>query len=306
MPLLPRKGALAIAAVIDIALNARSRPVAAKSLATRHRLPPRHLEPVLQALVRHGILKGTRGPRGGYELAREQRRITADDILRAAGTADDINVLDAVLAAAASERLGGDPLWLLVISGPGNAKTETVQALMGAGAIAMSARSLPSRTSASSTGSRCRGGRRWRVASDLAATGRPRALIAMSMTAAMAKAPLRGRSCISFPQFEKRVPKSVGPSFPSRARRTKTPNSACCFIKTCDFADGGLQGCYQHQLCDARPALDRERVLAKIRKDYMNFAAVIGIKRARGIEHRDAVVQRQAGTRPDLSFNSCG
>jgi DNA-binding IscR family transcriptional regulator len=46
---------------------------------------------VLQALVRHGILKGTRGPRGGYELAREQRRITADDILRAAGTADDMN-----------------------------------------------------------------------------------------------------------------------------------------------------------------------------------------------------------------------
>jgi Rrf2 family protein len=91
MPLLPRKGALAIAAVIDIALNARSRPVAAKSLATRHRLPPRHLEPVLQALVRHGILKGTRGPRGGYELAPDQRRITADDILRAAGTADDIN-----------------------------------------------------------------------------------------------------------------------------------------------------------------------------------------------------------------------
>ena len=50
----------------------------------------------------------------------------------------DINVLDAVLAAAASERLGGDPLWLLVISGPGNAKTETVQALMGAGAIVTS------------------------------------------------------------------------------------------------------------------------------------------------------------------------
>src|SRR5204863_8669826 len=89
MPLLPRKGALAIAAVIDIAVNARGRPVAAKALASRHRLPPRHLEPVLQALVRHGILKGTRGPRGGYELAREQRRITADDIVRAAGTAEE-------------------------------------------------------------------------------------------------------------------------------------------------------------------------------------------------------------------------
>src|SRR5882757_3933799 len=91
MPLLPRKGILAIAAVIDIALNASGRPVAAKALAIRQRLPPRHLEPVLQALVRHGILKGIRGPRGGYELARERRRITADDILRAAGTADELN-----------------------------------------------------------------------------------------------------------------------------------------------------------------------------------------------------------------------
>jgi Rrf2 family protein len=91
MPLLPRKGILAIAAVIDIALNGHSRPVAAKALATRHSLPPRHLEPVLQALVRHGILKGVRGPRGGYELARERRRISADDILRAAGTADEVD-----------------------------------------------------------------------------------------------------------------------------------------------------------------------------------------------------------------------
>ena len=33
--------------------------------------------------------KGIRGPRGGYELARERRRITADDILRAAGTIEE-------------------------------------------------------------------------------------------------------------------------------------------------------------------------------------------------------------------------
>src|SRR5438067_9618771 len=89
MPLLPRRGVLAVAAVIDIAHHAGARPVAAKALATRHRLPPRHLEPVLQALVREGILKGVRGPRGGYALAREQRRVTADDILRAAGTIED-------------------------------------------------------------------------------------------------------------------------------------------------------------------------------------------------------------------------
>jgi Rrf2 family protein len=89
MPFLPRKGALAIAAVIDIAVNARGQPLTAKALTTRHRLPPRHLEPVLQALVHHGILKGTRGSRGGYELARAQQHITADDILRAASSAED-------------------------------------------------------------------------------------------------------------------------------------------------------------------------------------------------------------------------
>jgi DNA-binding IscR family transcriptional regulator len=44
---------------------------------------------VLQALVRCGILKGIRGPRGGYELARDRRRVTANDILRAAGTVED-------------------------------------------------------------------------------------------------------------------------------------------------------------------------------------------------------------------------
>ena len=92
MALLSRKGLLAIAAVIDVALHGRGRPVSAKTLAARHSLPARHLEPVLQALVRVGILKGIRGPRGGYELARERRRITADDILRAAGTIEESGI----------------------------------------------------------------------------------------------------------------------------------------------------------------------------------------------------------------------
>jgi Rrf2 family protein len=89
MPLVSRKGILAIAAVIDIALNARSRPVSAKALAARHKLPPRHLEPVLQALVHDGILRGIRGPHGGYELARDHRDISAEDILRAASAAEE-------------------------------------------------------------------------------------------------------------------------------------------------------------------------------------------------------------------------
>ena len=89
MSLLPRKGLLAIAAVIDVALNARERPVSARKLAARHNLPPRHLEPVLQALVHEGIFHGVRGPRGGYELARERQRITVADILRVAASEDE-------------------------------------------------------------------------------------------------------------------------------------------------------------------------------------------------------------------------
>ncbi len=89
MPLLSRKAILAIAAVIDIAIHARKRPVSAKALAARHKLPPRHLEPVLQALVREGILRGLRGPHGGYELAREHNRISVEDILRAAASTED-------------------------------------------------------------------------------------------------------------------------------------------------------------------------------------------------------------------------
>jgi Rrf2 family iron-sulfur cluster assembly transcriptional regulator len=90
MSLLPRKGLLAIAAVVDVALHTEGRPVSAKALATRHGLPPRHLESVLQSLVRDGILKGIRGPRGGYQLARDRQGVTANDILRAAGSVDGL------------------------------------------------------------------------------------------------------------------------------------------------------------------------------------------------------------------------
>jgi Rrf2 family transcriptional regulator, iron-sulfur cluster assembly transcription factor len=84
MTLLSRRSVLAIAAVVDVALHSRSAPVAAKALAARHKLPPRHLETLLQGLVHAKILKGMRGPRGGYELARDRRRITVGEIVRIA------------------------------------------------------------------------------------------------------------------------------------------------------------------------------------------------------------------------------
>ena len=50
------------------------------------------------------------------------------------GATYDLSIFDATASAGAAEKLGGDPLWLIVISGSGNAKTETVQSLSGAGA----------------------------------------------------------------------------------------------------------------------------------------------------------------------------
>src|SRR5262245_24634313 len=90
MALLSEKSLLAVAAVVDVAIHSRGTPVAAKALAERHGLPPRHLEPVLQALVHAGILKGVRGPRGGYELARERRRISVAEIAQVAESSENL------------------------------------------------------------------------------------------------------------------------------------------------------------------------------------------------------------------------
>lgn len=84
MSLVPARGLLAILAVVDIALNANQRPLSAKSLATRYNLAPRYLEPMLQMLVHVGILKGIRGPHGGYRLGRPSATLTVADILHAA------------------------------------------------------------------------------------------------------------------------------------------------------------------------------------------------------------------------------
>lgn len=89
MTLLPRPARLALMAALDVALYARTRPVSSKALAARHDLPPRHLESMLQAMVRAGILKSVRGPAGGYELARERRRLYVGEIVRVALRADE-------------------------------------------------------------------------------------------------------------------------------------------------------------------------------------------------------------------------
>lgn len=79
---LSRKMNYAVEAVLDIAYHAGSAPVQSREITRRQGIPKRYLEQVLQHLVRHEILLGVRGPRGGYCLARERRRISVGDIAR--------------------------------------------------------------------------------------------------------------------------------------------------------------------------------------------------------------------------------
>lgn len=77
---LSRKSLMALEAVLDVAIHARPDPVQARDITERQGVPQRYLEQIMQALVRAGILRGVRGPRGGYRLARERRRISVMEI----------------------------------------------------------------------------------------------------------------------------------------------------------------------------------------------------------------------------------
>ena len=79
---LSRKTLFAVEAVLDIAYHAGAAPVQSREITRRQGIPRRYLEQVLQQLVRAGVLAGVRGPRGGYQLARERRRISAGEIVR--------------------------------------------------------------------------------------------------------------------------------------------------------------------------------------------------------------------------------
>ena len=82
MILLSGKAISTLEAVLDIACNARPDPVRSSEIAARVGRPKRYLEKVMQQLAHAGILKGVRGPHGGYMLARERRRIPVGEILR--------------------------------------------------------------------------------------------------------------------------------------------------------------------------------------------------------------------------------
>lgn len=102
----------AIEAVLDIAYNGAAAPVRSAEITEREGIPRRYLEPVLQELVRDGILIGIRGPSGGYRLARERQRISLGDIVR---TVRHLETGEDPISAPAGSALGHQvvrPLWV--------------------------------------------------------------------------------------------------------------------------------------------------------------------------------------------------
>lgn len=77
-----KKLSYAIETVFHIAYTAGGNPVRSRDLARWQCLPHRYLEQVMQKLVHAGVLRGIRGPNGGYILARERRRITLGEMAR--------------------------------------------------------------------------------------------------------------------------------------------------------------------------------------------------------------------------------
>ena len=88
---LPKKMLFAMEAVVDIAYHAGSQPVQSQDITRRQGIPRRYLEQALQQLVRAKVLTGVRGPKGGYNLARERRRISIGDIVQ---VMNNINKMD--------------------------------------------------------------------------------------------------------------------------------------------------------------------------------------------------------------------
>ena len=114
---LSKKMLYAIEAVLDIAYHATSEPVQSREITRRQEIPRRYLEQALQQLVRSNILIGVRGPRGGYRLARERRRISVGDIVR---VVRDLETSDDPIQDAQGSELGIKvvrPMWIRLQAG---------------------------------------------------------------------------------------------------------------------------------------------------------------------------------------------
>ena len=78
---LTTKGRFAVTAMIDLALRQDTGPVTLAAISQRQRISLSYLEQLFGKLRRHELVASTRGPGGGYSLARKAAEITVADII---------------------------------------------------------------------------------------------------------------------------------------------------------------------------------------------------------------------------------
>jgi Rrf2 family protein len=87
-----RKIDYALRALIFLAGTAEGRIATLQEMADTLTLPREFLAKILKALSSRGLVRSTRGVRGGYQLARSPRTISFLDAIEAAGGPVQINV----------------------------------------------------------------------------------------------------------------------------------------------------------------------------------------------------------------------
>lgn len=80
---LTTKGRYAVTAMLDLAYHSQKNPVTLTDIATRQTISLSYLEQLFARLRRAGMVKGVRGPGGGYTLSRAASEINIADIIEA-------------------------------------------------------------------------------------------------------------------------------------------------------------------------------------------------------------------------------
>ena len=71
----------AVCGLFDLAYNGAGHPVQVRVIGERQGIPTRYLEQIFQRLRKSGLVRGKRGPGGGYMLAREPGEISLRHIV---------------------------------------------------------------------------------------------------------------------------------------------------------------------------------------------------------------------------------
>jgi Rrf2 family iron-sulfur cluster assembly transcriptional regulator len=80
---LTTKGRYAVTAMLDLAFHSQSRPVTLTDIATRQTISLSYLEQLFARLRKAGMVKGVRGPGGGYTLSKSAKDINIAEIIEA-------------------------------------------------------------------------------------------------------------------------------------------------------------------------------------------------------------------------------